>query len=84
VGAILVPPDNVLTIGRPGDLDGDGDVDLVDFSTFGVCFTSPGQQGPPYGCTPQDFFQADLDLDGDVDLVDFSTFAAAFTGPDAN
>lgn len=59
--------------GVPGDLDGDGDVDIVDFSTFAACFGQP----PVDQCVC-----ADMDNDGDIDIVDFSTFAAQFgTGP---
>ncbi len=58
----------------PGDLDGDGDVDLIDFSTFSTCFTGPGVTAGP------ECVLADLDSDGDVDLTDFATFSSAFTG----
>jgi hypothetical protein len=50
------------------DLDGDGDVDLVDFSIFAAAFNS-SEPGPPYDPC------CDYDCDGDVDLVDFSIFA---------
>ena len=56
----------------PGD--GDGDVNLVDFGAFQLCFTGSGGTMPP-GC---EF--ADVDGDGDEDLVDFSAFQLAFTG----
>lgn len=55
------------------DLDVDGDVDLVDFATFQVCFTGAG--GPAGGSC----WIADLDGDGDVDLVDFMYFSVQFT-----
>lgn len=48
------------------DIDGDGDVDLGDFSIFGACFQSPPK---PYQA------RCDMDCDGDVDLGDFSRFA---------
>jgi len=57
-----------------GDLDGDGDVDLLDFGIFQANFTGPDGSG----MTPGD---GDLDGDGDVDLLDFGTFQANFTGP---
>ncbi len=51
----------------PGDLDADGDVDLVDLSTLLNNFGSTG--GGLLG---------DLDADGDVDLVDLSTLLSNF------
>jgi len=58
-----------------GDLDDDGDVDLLDFALFQACFTGP-QVSAPEQCQ-----SADLDRDGDVDVMDFWIFAARFTGP---
>ena len=60
-----------------GDSDGDGDVDLVDFGAFQLCFTGPGG-GAGVGC---DLFDFDFDLD--IDLVDFGAFQLVFTGPGA-
>jgi hypothetical protein len=62
----------------PGDFDLDGDVDLIDFATFSVCFGGPNQTTPPPGCSAQEFAATDLDDDGDVDLSDFSTFSTNF------
>lgn len=62
--------------GFPGDCDSDGDIDLVDFATFQLCFTGPGADMLPPTCTC-----VDLDNDSDVDLVDFNNFQLAFTGP---
>lgn len=60
--------------GAPGDCDGDGDIDLVDFGEFQLCFTgSSGVLTPGCEC-------ADFDGDSDVDLVDFGDFQLAFTG----
>jgi hypothetical protein len=57
---------------RTGDLDRDGDVDLVDFGTVAGLMNGPGlAPGHP---------EADLDGDGDCDLSDLGVFAAAFTG----
>lgn len=63
---------NVLgSAGIPGDFDGDGDVDIVDFGTFGQNFGLTGQPTDP----PVD---GDFDGDGDVDIVDFGTFGQNF------
>jgi hypothetical protein len=56
------------------DCDGDGDVDLIDFGTFQLCFTG-SDQPVASGCEC-----ADSDGDGDADLVDFGAFQLAFTG----
>jgi hypothetical protein len=61
----------------PGDVDGDGDVDLVDFSTFAVCFGCRAGE-LSLGCPPERLQRCDLDSSGWVNLVDFSTFAANF------
>jgi len=63
----------------PGDIDGDGDVDLIDFATFALCFSS-GATTPPPGCSASDFASSDIDDDGGVDLTDFATFALNYTG----
>jgi hypothetical protein len=57
-----------------GDFDADGDVDLVDFANFQLCFTgSSGTAGPECEC-------GKFDDDDDIDLVDFAFFQLAFTG----
>jgi hypothetical protein len=58
----------------PGDSDGNGDVDLVDFAEFQLCFTGPS------GTVAKDCAVMDFDDDGDVDLADFGSFQLAFTG----
>jgi hypothetical protein len=56
------------------DFDGDGDVDLHDFSRFSECVSrDPGPMTP--GC-----LAGDSDGDGDVDFVDFGDFQRRFTG----
>ena len=59
----------------PGDLDGDGDVDLSDFATFAICYHGAAVTTPPSGCSEDDFAASDLDGDDDVDLSDFGIFA---------
>lgn len=59
------------------DFDGDGDVDLDDFSRFQSCFNGPNRAPPAVGgCSAADF-----DGDADVDLDDFSTFQMCYNGP---
>lgn len=58
------------------DFDGDGDVDLEDFSRFQTCFNGPNR-APAFACS----VDADLDNDADVDLTDFSLFQLCFAGP---
>ena len=65
-----------------GDFDNDGDVDLVDFGQFQLCFTGPCTMTP---CVPPLYpspcARGDCDEDGDIDLVDLGAFQLAFTGP---
>jgi len=60
-----------------GDFDGDGDVDLSDFTQFQLCFG--GSNNPPAPTCPPGV-DADCDDDGDVDLADFLIFQNNFTG----
>jgi len=61
--------------GQAGDLDGDGDVDLDDYSIFAGCMNGP-EVAYPLDCD-----EADLNLDDDVDLDDFTLFQQLFAGP---
>ncbi|MCP4591748.1 MAG: PEP-CTERM sorting domain-containing protein [bacterium] len=58
----------------PGDFDGDGDIDLNDYTNFEACFEGPGV-GTSAGCDA-----GDMDVDSDVDMWDAVTFTTAFTG----
>ncbi len=59
----------------PGDLDGDGDVDEVDFDAFRGCLTGPGQGPPTAGCD-----RSDLDRDHDVDQEDYGYLQRCMSG----
>ncbi len=61
-----------------GDLDQDGIVNLIDFTTFASCF---GLTGPEIGCDESVFSCADLNGDNVVNLTDFSLFSTAFGLP---
>jgi len=57
----------------PGDLDGDGDVDLEDAAKLAGCVFGPGRSVVA-ACRV-----CDADLDTDVDLADVETFAARYS-----
>ncbi|MFQ5490458.1 MAG: hypothetical protein ACE5GE_07025, partial [Phycisphaerae bacterium] len=59
------------------DFDADGNVDLVDFARFTLCFDGPGN--PPAGNCPAGI-DADCDQDGDVDAADHAIVVQNFTG----
>jgi hypothetical protein len=52
-----------------GDIDGDGGIDLTDFSIFAGDFGKTGTLNSPY---------SDMTCDGQVDLTDFSVFATYY------
>ena len=58
----------------PGDMDGDGDVDLGDYARFRACIT-----GPDASAVLPDCVSALFDADKDVDMGDIAGFLAAFT-----
>ncbi|UCF34736.1 MAG: hypothetical protein JSV78_05410 [Phycisphaerales bacterium] len=63
----------------PGDINGDGDVNLADFDIFHMCLNGPDNPTVPTGCTPEYFDACDLRDDNDVDLDDFAEFTTYFT-----
>lgn len=62
------------TSATAGDCDNDGDIDLIDFGQFQLCYTGSG------GSLDSGCQCADFDGDGDCDLIDFGAFQIAFTG----
>jgi len=75
-----VSEEAALTVRPPcptlADLDGDGDVDLNDFTQLQACFNGPNRPPSDFCAVPADF-----DSDTDVDLNDFSVFQSCFNGP---
>lgn len=59
----------------PGDLDGDGDVDPDDGTSFRACMTGPSVLLLDASCQV-----ADLDQDDDVDAADFGLLQRCFSG----
>jgi len=66
------------------DTDGDGDVDLGDFSVFQNCFNGPNRPYKlPAGYNKECYCldQGDNPVVRDVDLADFNAFQGCFNGP---
>jgi hypothetical protein len=68
-----------LALSVPADMDGDGDVDGLDFSVFASCYNGAGKP-PRSGCSAEQLNALDFDADTDVDGADFISFAACFNG----
>ncbi|MCP4246079.1 MAG: hypothetical protein GY778_03430 [bacterium] len=64
-----------LTVFTDGDDNGDGNVDLVDYTALADCLSGPGTPYSPGTCSVFDF-----DEDGDVDLWDHAEFWLVFDG----
>jgi hypothetical protein len=69
------------SLGIPGDLDGDGDVDLVDYLAFPDCMMGPGVAFPVPACATVNFPDPPAPLDNDIDLRDFRRFSNVFDPP---
>ena len=63
------------TCPRPGDHNGDGKVDLLDFAAFQICFTGPN------GTTRPECFWTDYNQDGTVDAADYVVWRRSSGGP---
>ena len=61
-----------------GDINGSGgNVDLVDFASFAVCFNALPSSSAACACS-------DLNQDGAINLVDFATLSLIFNGVSTN
>ncbi|MCB9866427.1 MAG: hypothetical protein H6816_07320 [Phycisphaerales bacterium] len=63
-----------------GDIDRDGDLDLVDFGLMAQCVLGPGAATAPPACSSVHFLLSDLDRDADVDLGDYARFQRELAG----
>jgi hypothetical protein len=62
---------------NPGDFDGDGDVDLLDFAAFQICYTG----NETVTAFTDECVVFDADNDHRINLTDFAEFQLLFTGP---
>ncbi len=61
-----------------GDIDGSGgNVNLVDFASFAVCFGQLPSSSTACACS-------DMNQDGAINLLDFATFSLIFNGSSTN
>jgi hypothetical protein len=69
----------------PGDIDGDGDVDVSDMVALPACLAGPGVEPAPNApLTPEECLAGfDVDHDGDVDLDDVQVIFRFFSDPPA-
>ena len=73
----LTNPFEIAVLTAPGDLDGDGEVGLADYTIFSLCLNGVSQ--PPASSCPVGV-DADFDDNGTVDLADFAVFSRLFAG----
>jgi hypothetical protein len=62
------------------DMDGDGDVDQMDFATFQLCYTGVGG-GVPAGC---ECLNRTASTPEGIDATDFAAFNKCWTGPNVH
>ncbi len=64
-----------------GDVDGDRDVDGIDYNRCAVCLSGPAETERPALCTAQEFASCDLNSNGHADLVDIADLSIRFARP---
>jgi hypothetical protein len=75
---LVVSGIELITIGAPGDMDFDGDVDFDDIDDFVLGLTNPVAYENLYGFPPS--LHGDTDGDGDQDFDDISRFVGILVG----